>query len=95
MPEFRAGPVACLVSILISFGFAASAITTNSAENRWTTYTNLRFGTTADYPADLFTGKSYSYRREGNGFILGSAGKDLHVEGDSETDLILEWRIPR
>jgi hypothetical protein len=26
-----------------------------SAQTRWTTYANARFGTTADYPADLFT----------------------------------------
>jgi hypothetical protein len=25
------------------------------AQTRWTTYANARFGTTADYPADLFT----------------------------------------
>ncbi|HVZ13580.1 MAG TPA: hypothetical protein VG894_03880 [Bauldia sp.] len=26
-----------------------------AAQTRWTTYANARFGTTADYPADLFT----------------------------------------
>jgi hypothetical protein len=26
-----------------------------AAQSRWTTYANARFGTTADYPADLFT----------------------------------------
>ncbi len=26
-----------------------------SAQTRWTTYANARFGTTADYPADLFS----------------------------------------
>lgn len=28
---------------------------TSAAQTRWATYANARFGTTADYPADLFT----------------------------------------
>jgi hypothetical protein len=46
-----------------SFGFRVIAIVTltfasicaSVAKERWATYSNPRFGTTADYPADLFT----------------------------------------
>jgi hypothetical protein len=46
-----------------SFGFRVIAIVTPTfasicagvAKERWATYSNPRFGTTADYPADLFT----------------------------------------
>jgi hypothetical protein len=46
-----------------SFGLKVIAIVTltfasncaSVAKERWATYTNPRFGTTADYPADLFT----------------------------------------
>jgi len=33
----------------------ASAVAAAMNASRWTTYANARFGTTADYPADLFT----------------------------------------
>jgi hypothetical protein len=46
-----------------SFGFRVIAIVTltfasicaSVAKERWAIYSNPRFGTTADYPADLFT----------------------------------------
>jgi len=36
--------------VALALGVAASA----AAQDRWTTYANPRFGTTIDYPADLF-----------------------------------------
>lgn len=47
-----------LVSIVVALTLALSSYGTISiaaAQERWTTYINARFGTTADYPAHLFT----------------------------------------
>lgn len=40
-----------LLALLALLALAPAA----SAQTRWATYANARFGTTADYPADLFT----------------------------------------
>jgi hypothetical protein len=42
------------IGILATAGLLALS-TVAYAEGRWATYANPRFGTTADYPADLFT----------------------------------------
>jgi hypothetical protein len=39
------------LSLVLLLAFGASAL----AQTHWATYENARFGTTADYPADLFT----------------------------------------
>jgi hypothetical protein len=36
---------------------ALGAVATATAQQRWTTYANPRFGTTIDYPADLFVAR--------------------------------------
>jgi hypothetical protein len=41
-----------LLSVLLGLASSAHA---GEVEERWATYTNSRFGTTADYPANLFT----------------------------------------
>ncbi len=50
MQPRKAWPTFAIVAV---FFWSAAAV----AQHRWTTYHNARFGTTADYPADLFTVK--------------------------------------
>jgi hypothetical protein len=40
---------------VIAAALTLAAATTATAKERWETYANPRFGTSADYPADLFT----------------------------------------
>jgi len=41
------------VIAIVTLTFASNCVSV--AKERWATYSNPRFGTTADYPADLFT----------------------------------------
>lgn len=61
------------LSLVLLLAFGASA----PAQTRWATYANARFGTTADYPADLFTKRDPAPE---NG-----DGARLHTADDSAT----------
>ena len=45
---------ACNLALALIVGFCAWS-TAAAAQEHWATYTNPRFGTTTDYPSDLFT----------------------------------------
>jgi len=51
MPPGKVSPLLVLMSLLGVWGLSTAAQT----KERWATYSNPRFGTTADYPASLFT----------------------------------------
>ena len=79
---------------LIAFGVVASAV----AQQRWATYANPRFGTTIDYPADLFVqrdpppenGDGQAFRSRDGSTRLAVWGA-YNVDDDSPQDYVEKY----
>jgi hypothetical protein len=83
--------IAFSIGACASIGFAA-------AQERWATYTNARFGTTADYPADIFdvrerppeNGDGQSFRRKDDRARLSIYGH-YNVEADTSKSYLEKY----
>jgi hypothetical protein len=67
-------------------GFCLSGVPT-AAEEQWATYSNPRFGATADYPADLFTLKDPPPENgDGQTFHTADGRAELTIYGTNNID---------
>jgi len=80
---------------------ALGAVATAAAQQRWTTYANARFGTTIDYPADLFAqhdpppenGDGQAFRSRDGRARLAVWGA-YNVDGDSPQAYVQQYVEP-
>ena len=84
-------PTLCAFCVVVALSIAAALLCalslTSFAEERWRTYTNPRFGTTADYPADLFTvADPPPENDDGQGFRTTDGRAQLSIYGSWNVD---------